>query len=64
MPGAKVDYMMVIEGVQGALKSTACKVVTGEEYFSDSMPENVAGKDAALHLRGKWCVELRRRCTR
>lgn len=28
------------------------------DWFSDSMPENVGSKDAALHLRGKWLAEI------
>jgi predicted P-loop ATPase len=40
------------------LKSTACKTLSGPDYFSDNMPEDVESKDAALHLRGKWLVEF------
>lgn len=55
--GCKADGVLIMEGSQGAGKSTALRVLAGDEWFGDALPQ-MGTKDASDYLRGKWIVEL------
>jgi predicted P-loop ATPase len=58
-PGCQCDYMLVLEGPQGELKSQFCRALAGPEYFSDHVPD-LRGDQVrmSMHFRGKWLVEF------
>ena len=56
-PGTKVDHMLILEGPQGAKKSTALKTLAGAEWFTDELAE-IGSKDAAQQTRGVWIIEI------
>ena len=57
-PGCQADCALVFEGDQGTRKSTALRILAGDDHFSDSLPADLTHKDARDHLRGKWIIEL------
>ena len=58
-PGCKHDHVLILRGEQGIRKSTACRILSGEEYFSDTLPAIKNDKiEAYRHLRGKWLIEM------
>src|SRR5579859_540592 len=58
-PGCQCDYMIVLEGEQGVLKTTACQILAGH-WFSNSLPDLHGNQDVRLsmHMRGKWLIEV------
>lgn len=57
-PGCKVDTVLVLEGWQGALKSTLLRELTGDQWYTDTSIRDVDDKDTAMKMRGKWIVEV------
>jgi len=55
-PGCKMDNMIVLEGEQGSLKSTALGVIGGPWYAE--VNESVQSKDFHLSLQGKMIIEI------
>ncbi len=57
-PGCKRDEMLILEGEQGARKSTALNIIAGgDEYFLDSLP-NMHDKEAMMLMHGNWLIEV------
>lgn len=56
-PGAKVDTCLVLEGPQGAKKSTLLNVLAGDKHFLDHLPD-IDSKDGQMQLHGPVIIEL------
>lgn len=55
--GCKVDTMPILEGPQGARKSTALRVLYGDEFFADELSD-IGSKDAMMEMQGVWGLEI------
>lgn len=55
--GCKVDTMPILEGTQGARKSTALRNLFGDEFFTDELSD-IATKDAMMEMQGVWGIEV------
>lgn len=56
-PGCKFDEILILEGDQGAGKSTALRILGGE-WFGDSNLGDLKSKSAPMKLRGIWIHEI------
>lgn len=56
-PGSKVDEMIILEGEQGAGKSSAVRALCGPQWFAE-MLESPQNKDFYQILAGRWIVEI------
>jgi putative DNA primase/helicase len=55
-PGCKMDNVLILEGTQGAGKSSALKILF-QPWFTDAAFE-IGSTDGYQIIRGMWCVEL------
>jgi predicted P-loop ATPase len=56
-PGCKVDFMPVLEGVQGIGKSSGIRALFGADWYAE-MTEPPGTKDFYQILAGRWVVEI------
>jgi predicted P-loop ATPase len=58
-PGCKFDEMLVLEGAQGAGKSTAISILAVKpEWFSDNSPLGLEGRETLERVSGFWMIEI------
>ena len=55
-PGCQMDYVLVLQGAQGQLKSTSLGALASHEWHCSSIPENE--KDLLLNIHSTWIYEL------
>lgn len=55
-PGVKYDHVLILEGDQGAGKSSAARILS-DPWFSDALL-NVTDKDSVMNMQGVWVNEL------
>lgn len=57
-PGCKFDYVLILGGKQGIGKSSAVRILAGEEWAGEGKIDVERPVDSALLLRGKWIFEM------
>lgn len=55
-PGCKYDYMVILEGEQGTMKSTLFEVLGGDFYISLSFGHHE--KEIVENIQGAWFIEI------
>lgn len=56
-PGCQVDHTLLLEGPQGIRKSSALRILAGDEWFADHISD-LGSKDSRIELHGKWIFEI------
>lgn len=57
-PGCKFDYILVLEGPEGTMKSSSIIVLAGVENFSDQTILTASDKEQQELVRGIWIYEI------
>jgi predicted P-loop ATPase len=56
-PGVQADHCLILQGEQGARKSSALRALAGE-WFTDQVGGDLSQKDSAQAIAGVWIVEF------
>ncbi len=57
-PGCKYDYMVILQGPEGRLKSSFFKELAGEDFFEESLTFGADAKKIMENTAGKWLAEI------
>ena len=57
VPGCKFDFITVLEGPEGIDKSTAIRVLAGDDNFNDQSILGASDKEVQEQLEGTWMHE-------
>ena len=57
-PGCKFDHILVLEGKEGTMKSTAIVTLAGGENFSDQTILTASDREQQELVRGVWIFEI------
>jgi len=55
-PGCKVDTLLILQGIQGLLKSLCLQTLAGKGWFTDSLNDSNE-KDEKMKLKRYWMLE-------
>ena len=58
VPGCKFDHILVLEGKEGTMKSTAIVTLAGVENFSDQTILTASDREQQELVRGVWIFEI------